>query len=76
MLVFQKLKNETEPKARLSLICGKLEDTFATVFRQVVMTRFEQGLHNARREEGELPDSRINKLWLESNQKMFGFDFI
>jgi len=73
MLVFQKLKkNETEPKERLSLICRKLEDTFATVFRQVVMTRFEQGLHDARREEGELPDSRINTLWLETNQKMFG----
>ena len=73
MLVFQKLKkNETEPKERLSLICGKLEDTFATVFRQVVMTRFEQRLHDARREEGELPDSRVNKLWLETNQKMFG----
>ena len=34
MLVFRSLmKVETDPKARLGLLCGKLEDSFATVFR-------------------------------------------
>jgi len=57
---------------RLGLLCGKLEDAFATVFRQVVMTRFEEALHGARRREGELPVARVNELWLAANRPMFG----
>jgi oligoendopeptidase F len=36
------------------------------------MTRFEQALHAARRQEGELPIPRVNELWLEANRPMFG----
>jgi len=73
MLVFRRLlKVETDPAVRLSLLCGKLEDAFATVFRQVAMTRFEESLHAARREEGELAIERIGELWMEANRPMFG----
>jgi oligoendopeptidase F len=73
MLVFRRLlREERDAKARLALVCGKLEDAFATVFRQVVMTRFEEKLHAARRSEGELPIERINALWLEANAPMHG----
>ena len=73
MLVFRRLlAEESDPTVRLALVCGKLEDAFATVFRQVVMTRFEEALHAARRSEGELPTERINELWLEANRPMFG----
>ena len=72
MLVFRRLlREESDPKVRLSLLCGKLEDAFATVFRQVAMTRFEQRLHEARRSEGELAVERINALWMEANRPMF-----
>jgi oligoendopeptidase F len=73
MLVFRRLmKEESDPKVRLGLLCGKLEDAFATVFRQVAMTRFEQSLHAARRGEGELAIDRVNELWMEANEPMFG----
>lgn len=73
MLVFRRLlREERDPKVRLALLCGKLEDAFATVFRQVVMTRFEEALHAARRSEGELPIERVNALWLEANRPMLG----
>jgi oligoendopeptidase F len=72
MLVFRRLmREERDPRVRLALLCGKLEDTFATVFRQVAMTRFEQALHTARREEGELPLERVNELWMGANRPMF-----
>ena len=59
MLVFRRLlREETRPGVRLALLCGKLEDAFATVFRQVAMTRFEQALHAARRERGRARRSR------------------
>ena len=73
MLVFRRLlREEQDPKVRLSLLCGKLEDAFATVFRQVAMTRFEQALHDARRSEGELSIERVNELWMDANRPMFG----
>jgi oligoendopeptidase F len=73
MLVFRRLlARERDPAARLALLCGKLEDAFATVFRQVVMTRFEQALHAERRGRGELPGERVNELWLAANRLMFG----
>jgi oligoendopeptidase F len=73
MLVFRRLmREEDDPSVRLALLCGKLEDAFATVFRQVAMTRFEQSLHTARRAEGELPVERVNELWMNANRPMFG----
>jgi oligoendopeptidase F len=73
MLVFAALRaRQTSPAAALALLCGKLEDTFATVFRQTVMTRFEQALHHARRTEGELSDARMSALWMAANRPMFG----
>jgi oligoendopeptidase F len=73
MLTFAQLRKlYPEPKTRLALLCGKIEDAFATVFRQVVLTRFERDLHKARNEEGELPTERINELWLAANRPMHG----
>ena len=73
MLTFQRLLEKyPDPKTRLSLLCGKIEDAFATVFRQVVLTRFEQKLHRARKEQGELTSESINTLWLDANIPMHG----
>lgn len=73
MLVFHKLTETVkDPKTRLSLVCSKLEDIFATVFRQVVLTRFEESLHTVRRERGELRQEDIDKLWVQANKPMFG----
>jgi oligoendopeptidase F len=73
MLVFDRLRRrEKDDRRRLALLCDKLEDSFATVFRQVALTRFEQLLHRARREEGELAAERIGELWLAANRAMYG----
>jgi oligoendopeptidase F len=73
MLTFRRLLEiYTEPRTRLALLCGKIEDSFATGFRQVVLTRFEQSLHQARRDQGELTTEQINDLWLAANRPMFG----
>lgn len=73
MLTFRKLmEKHQEPKVKLALLCSKIEDAFATVFRQVVLTRFEQKAHAARQSEGELSTERLNALWMEANQPMHG----
>ncbi|MBX9678358.1 MAG: M3 family oligoendopeptidase [Gemmataceae bacterium] len=73
MLTFRRLQEVyPEPRLRLAMLCGKIEDAFATVFRQVVLTQFEQRLHQARQDQGELSTAGINKLWFDVNQAMFG----
>jgi len=73
MLLFDKLMGEVEdPESKLALISEKLQSDFATVFRQVIMTRFEQKLHKAYNEKGELKAEEINELWLEANEIEFG----
>jgi oligoendopeptidase F len=72
-IVFSRLLEEdTTPASRLALLGENLEDTIATVFRQVAMNRFEGLVHNARREEGELSVDRFGELWADSQTEMFG----
>jgi oligoendopeptidase F len=60
------------PESRLDLLAASLEDSIATVFRQVAMNRFEHLVHTARRTEGELAVERFNELWAESQTEMLG----
>ena len=73
MLVFQKLlKEESEPANRLAMLMGKIDDTFATVFRQVSMNRFEDRIHTMRREKGELSSEQFCDAWISTQAAMFG----
>jgi oligoendopeptidase F len=63
------IKDRRQKKA---FICQKLESIFATVFRQVAMNRFENSIHNARRDKGELADADLASHWLASQRLMFG----
>jgi oligoendopeptidase F len=72
-IVFERLLAEdSSPASRLALLAENLEDTIATVFRQVAMNRFEDLVHTARREEGELSVERFGELWAESQQELLG----
>jgi oligoendopeptidase F len=72
MLVFQELmEREDDPGNQLSMLVGKIDDTIATVFRQVAMNRFEDRIHTERREQGELTAERFGDLWLETQRAMF-----
>ncbi len=61
-----------DPGERFSLLASTLEDSIATVFRQVAMNRFEEACHTARREEGELSVERFGDLWQTSQEAMLG----
>lgn len=73
MLLFEKLvQTANDDRERLFLHMGKVEDAIATVFRQVVLTRFEMEVHSRRKDQGELSVEGLNQLWLDTNQRMFG----
>jgi len=66
------LEEDSAPASRLALLAENLEDTIATVFRQVAMNRFEDLVHTTRREQGELSVERFGELWAESQTEMLG----
>lgn len=73
MLVFQRLLAGLEdPRERLALLVSKLDDSIATVFRQVAMNRFEDRIHHARRASGELSPEDFADLWMETQTAMMG----
>jgi oligoendopeptidase F len=65
------LERETDPAAKIELLCAKIEDIIATTFRQVVLTRFEERLHLERR-QGLLSATRLGEIWWEENGKLYG----
>lgn len=69
MLVFDFIKKEASQKEKLSLLSGKLEDIFATLYRQITFTSFEREFHDRKE---EWTSEEINELWLQHSQAMFG----
>ena len=67
MLLFQEIKSRVEKNELIEIYASKLEDIFATLFRQIVFTNFERRVHS----EDELSPENYNQIWFEENQKMF-----
>ncbi|MHB1000564.1 MAG: M3 family oligoendopeptidase [Armatimonadota bacterium] len=71
MLVFEALQSEASLDDKLALYAEKIEGSFATIHRQAVMYRFEQVIHNHRRDKGELTTEEFSAYWQELQQEMF-----
>lgn len=72
MLVFEHLiGQEQDAQARLTLLCNRIEDIFSTIFRQNVLTRFEQAAVAAR-SQGRLTPAQLGICWREANQPYYG----
>ncbi len=70
-LVFQDLlAREDDPDALLGMLVRRIESSFATVFRQVAMNRFEDAAHRARA-DGELTTESFSEMWLSTQRAMF-----
>ena len=73
MLTFQRLLGDQQTdRDRLALIVSKIDDSMATVFRQISMNRFENAIHTARREGGELSSARFGELWMQTQHALYG----
>ncbi|MFV0318199.1 MAG: M3 family oligoendopeptidase, partial [Microthrixaceae bacterium] len=66
------LTTMSDPNERFALLASTLEDSIATVFRQVAMNRFEHAVHNERRNTGELSVERFGELWGETQGAVLG----
>ncbi len=61
-----------DPGERFALLASTIDDSIATVFRQVAMNRFEDACHTVRRDDGELSVERFGELWAETQTAMLG----
>lgn len=66
------LERIDDPAERFALLASTLEDSIATVFRQVAMNRFEDAVHTTRRSEGELSTERFGQLWEQTQAAALG----
>jgi oligoendopeptidase F len=69
MLVFDEMKKNADKKAKRAMLSSKLEDIFATLYRQISFTTFERAVHA---KDGELSLDEFNKIWMQESSKMFG----
>lgn len=70
MLVFERIKNNAKNNEEKRAILGaKIEDIFATLFRQINFTTFERAIHA---QSGDLNTEQISKFWMDESKKMFG----
>lgn len=73
MLLFDsmkdKLKSESEKKA---LYVSKIDDSFATVYRQISMFLFERDFYSAVKNGGEQSVEQINEIWRKRQTEMYG----
>ncbi len=65
------LENEDDPRARRTILAGKVEDMLNTVVRQIAFCDFEMRLHDARA-DGELTPDDIGDLWMATQRESLG----
>lgn len=73
VLVQHLLKREHLSAQVSSLLSSHLDGVMVTIYRQNVLTRFEQAIHRLR-ENQLLSAEKICQLWWEENERLYGED--
>ncbi len=63
---------ETDPVNRVALLAASIEDAFASIFRQIMMARYERRAYEARARSETLTAERLCEFWLEENRLQYG----
>lgn len=72
ILLSKRLREQgSDPLVRRTILGSMIEDAIATIFRQVMYTRWEQRAH-ARRAMGVVTADEYCSLWAEENARLYG----
>ena len=66
------LETESDEHTRAALAAERLENAFASIFRQTVLARFEQRAYALRGEGRALTAERLNELWTAEQARYYG----
>ncbi len=71
-LVFDNLKSKLSKEEKMALIASKIEDIFATTFRQNMFTNFEIRAHDLASKNGYVGWDELNNIYHEELERVFG----
>jgi oligoendopeptidase F len=72
-LVFDEIySKETDKQVKANLLAEKIQNMFASIFRQNAFFLFESDIHTHRRDKGELSIEEFNSYFQKRMQAMFG----
>ena len=54
------------------MISAKIEESIATIFRQITMYRFEKLVHDYAKKNSQVPAEKLREFWRETQKEMFG----
>ncbi len=73
LLVVERLiAQEEDPSTRAMLLADRAESAMASIFRQTMMSKFEQRAYGIRAEGKALTSDRLAGVWIEENAKYYG----
>ena len=64
-------ENQNDPEELLSFLMGKIDRMFATVFRQIAFSNYEQAVFKAS-ENGPLTPDQFSQIFVQEYGKLFG----
>jgi oligoendopeptidase F len=73
LLVVERLiEREDDPSTRAMLLADRAESAMASIFRQTMMSKFEQRAYGIRAEGKALTSDRLSGVWIEENERYYG----
>jgi oligoendopeptidase F len=73
LLVVERLiDQEEDPSTRAMLLADRAESAMASIFRQTMMSKFEQRAYGIRAEGKALSSDRLADIWIEENAGYYG----
>jgi oligoendopeptidase F len=73
LLVVERLvEREEDPSTRAMLLADRAESAMSSIFRQTMMSRFEQRAYGIRAEGKALTGDRLADVWIEENGRYYG----
>lgn len=75
-LMFESLLAKADPSQRNTMIVSRLDDIFATIFRQICFIRFERRCHESFDNNEPMTYSDFNDAWMEEMELSYGPDVV
>lgn len=73
LLVVERLiEREEDPSTRAMLLADRAESAMASIFRQTMMSKFEQRAYGIRAEGKALTSDRLAGVWIDENERYYG----
>jgi oligoendopeptidase F len=71
-IVNRQLEKESDPAQRRLMLAGRIEGSFATIFRQTTMVNYERRAYAMKADSQALTADRLSDIWFRENGRYYG----